>query len=238
MNGIFRENLIVSADDFGLSQKANENILGLLRVGKLDRVSVMIGGEFSQEEVREILDSGTKIDLHLNLGKAAEWKEKNDRREGAFFRTFFFLGDYFSGKYGKLETIKNWEKQVLDFQKIFGKLPDGINSHEHSHFFPPYFKIISRLVKKYQIEYLRFGKSGIIRSKKADSAAAFILSKLWKINFRHFKKNFTPTSDFLLSFDWMKNPIEFLDIISEKVKVEVVFHPERARENSFILRNL
>jgi predicted glycoside hydrolase/deacetylase ChbG (UPF0249 family) len=238
MNGIFRDNLIISADDFGMNSVVNENILGLLRVGKLDRVSVMMGGKISKREIRELLESEVKLDLHLSLGYFSEWKGKNDLKKNALSRVLVFLADYFSGKNGKFETIKSWEKQVLEFQKTFGKFPDGLNSHEHLHFFPPYFRIISRLAKKYHITYLRFGRFGLVRAKYADSMVAFILDRLWRFNLSYFKKNFTPTSDFLLSFDWMKNPAGFLDIISDKVKVEVVFHPERAEEKSFILRNL
>lgn len=233
-----RKKLIVSADDFGMNEKANENILQLVRLGKIDRVSVLIEGILKEDEILEILESGVKIDLHLSLEKMEKLNGKKNKRKNVFRRVLKFVSEYFSGNFGKLRVWKDWNGQVLLFEKIFARLPDGINSHEHLHFFPPYFRIISRLARKHQIKYLRFGSSGIIRSRKADSLAAFILDRLWKMNSRYFKRNRVFTSDFLLSFDWIKKPSEFLDLISDEVKVELVFHPERSKENSFILRNL
>ena len=60
-------NLIISADDFGVSEKANRAILELARDKKIDRTSVMMGGKISKDEVKDLLESGVKIDIHLHL---------------------------------------------------------------------------------------------------------------------------------------------------------------------------
>ena len=59
--------IIVSADDFGQSPSANKNILELLAQNKLQRVSVLINGKFSLEEIRLLINSQVKIDIHLDL---------------------------------------------------------------------------------------------------------------------------------------------------------------------------
>ncbi len=41
----YLNNLIISADDFGISEKANQAILELVKYKKIDRVSVIIGGK-------------------------------------------------------------------------------------------------------------------------------------------------------------------------------------------------
>lgn len=237
MEGIYRENLIISADDFGLNEKANENILQLVKLGKLDRVSVLIGGEFKKDQIEELLDSGIKLDIHLHLGTVADWNRKNQRKENLVFRTIRFIAEHLSDRSIQRKLFKDWEAQILRFKKILGKDPDGINSHEYLHFFPPYFRVALRLSKKYEIGYFRFGRSGVIRAKDVGGLASFILRRLWLYNKEHFKKHLVPSSDFLLSFDWIRNPEKFLDRISQKVKVEVVFHPERDNEYEFLLRN-
>lgn len=237
MNGIYRENLIISADDFGLNRKTNENILQLVRLGKLDRVSVMMGGELVKKEVQELLNRGIKLDIHLNVGTVADWNRKNQKKEHPFLRSVKFLLEHFYNRSYRHKIFKDWEAQIVKFKEMFGKAPDGLNSHEYLHFFPPYFKVALRLSRKHGIGYFRFGKSGVIRARNVRGIAAFILRRLWFFNRDHFKRHLIPSSDFLLSFDWMKNPEKFLDRVSQKVKVEVVFHPERDKEYEFLLRN-
>jgi len=236
MDGIYRENLIISADDFGLNEKTNDNILQLMKLGKLDRVSVMIGGKFRKEQIEELLDSGIKLDIHLHVGTVADWNRKNQKKENLIFRTIRFLIEHLSDRSIRRKIFKDWEAQIIRFKEVLGKTPDGLNSHEYLHFFPPYFRVALRLSKKYGIGYFRFGRSGVIRTKNVGGIAALILRRLWFFNREHFKRHLVSSSDFLLSFDWIKNPEKFLDRISQKVKVEVVFHPERQKEYDFLLR--
>ncbi len=237
MDGIYRENLIISADDFGLNEKTNDNILQLVKLGKLDRVSVMIGGKFSKGHIEELLDSEIMLDVHLSVGTIADWNRKNRKGENSFLRSIKFLIEHFYDRSIRRNIFKDWEAQIIRFKETLGKNPDGINSHEYLHFFPPYFRVALRLSKKYGIGYFRFGRSGVIRAKDVGGVASFILRRLWFFNREHFKRHLVPSSDFLLSFDWIRNPEKFLDRISQKVKVEVVFHPERDNEYEFLLRN-
>lgn len=237
MEAIYRENLIISADDFGLNEKTNENILQLIKLGKLDRVSVMIEGKFKKEEIEDLLDSGIKLDIHLHVGTITDWNRKNRKKENLIFRSIKFLVEYLSDRLSRRKVFQDWEAQIIRFKEVFEKSPDGLNSHEYLHFFPPYFKVALRLSEKYEIGYFRFGKSGVIRTKNAKGVAALILRRLWFFNREHFKSHLVLSSDFLISFDWMKKPEEFLDKISQNVKVEVVFHPERDDEYEFLLRN-
>ena len=59
--------MIFTADDFGKSELANRNILRLAEAGKLDRVSVMIDGGFSEREIEKLLAADVKLDIHFEL---------------------------------------------------------------------------------------------------------------------------------------------------------------------------
>jgi predicted glycoside hydrolase/deacetylase ChbG (UPF0249 family) len=235
---IYRKNLIISADDFGANEKANENILQLIRLGKIDRVSVMMDGSWKEEETQELLGSGIKLDIHLHTGNPDDWNRKSSKRDHLFLRVGKFLKDYFSNNLDRRKVYKDWEAQILKFKETFGKVPDGLNSHEHFHFFPPYFRLAIRLYKKYEIKYFRFGKSGVVKHKSVGGLVALILRQLWTLDRKHFRRNLAPSSDLLLSFDWIRNPEEFLGGISRRVLVEVVFHPERDEEYGFLLQSI
>lgn len=218
-----REKLIISADDFGKSHLANKNILTLARTGRIDRVAFLIDGDIENLEVAELLNFGVKLDIHLNLKK---FKSGPDESRSVFKRGVLFLWLYFSGQGTSSRVAADWERQIKKFEEVFGKKPDGLNSHQYVHFFPPYFKIILRLGAKYQIPYLRFGKIGITEGANSISG---ILTWLWKINNSRFKKFFFDSSDFLASYDWIRDFPRFLSELPSG-KTELISHPERKEE--------
>lgn len=227
MKNFSRENLIISADDFGKSRLANENILALAQEGKIDRVAVLINRAFESSDIAAFLNSKVKIDLHLDIARFSQNSEKNKNPAG---RIMIFLWHYFCHGLSARKITAEWEEQLEKFEKVFGRRPDGLNSHQYIHFFPPYFKIALKLAEKHKISYLRFGKIGI--SENVNSISG-ILNWLWKINASKFKKHSFDSSDFLASYDWVKDFPKFLAALPPQ-KTELVFHPERDEEFEFI----
>ncbi|MFA7319120.1 MAG: ChbG/HpnK family deacetylase [Parcubacteria group bacterium] len=242
-------NLIISADDFGVSETANHNILALARAGKIDRAGVMMGGQISPEEARGLLESGIKLDIHLHLLEADYFAKRNGESErNVFGRMFIFAVDVLSGRYssGKVKLI--WKKQIEDFHVLFGKYPDGLNSHEHMHFFPPFFRVALALKEKFGISFMRLGKWEH-KTGLNFTLVAFILNTLRRINARLNQIFVTPphiakdvpfvlnTSDFLVSFDWIKDYDKFFDQLPSPGQTELVFHPERPDEFEFLKEN-
>jgi predicted glycoside hydrolase/deacetylase ChbG (UPF0249 family) len=225
--------IIVSADDFGQSSKANANILELLSLKKLQRISIMIDGNFSPEEIRLLINSHVKIDLHLDLFNLLENSWNKRIKAGAFSRLLNFFKDYLSEKISVLRVASNWTRQLEKFRTIFGKYPDGLNSHEHIHFFPPYFKLILALAEKSKITYLRFGKKDFV---KITNVVSFIIFCLRKINRQYFKDSGLNSADFLISLDWLKkNGWEKSNNLLRGT-TELIVHPEREAE-LFLIKN-
>ena len=222
-------NLVLNADDFGISQKANENILKLIELQKLDRISVMTDGLISPQEIAKLLASDVKLDVHLNL-KKIDLSATRKNKEGVFSRLFYFLFLYFNGTLGAASAEVSWEEQVEKFETLFGKKPDGLNSHQHIHFFPAYLKILLKLCKKYNIGYLRFGKCCL---RKNINLICFILNTLRLKNLKTFSQSGIATSDLLISLDWIKNIEKFSKEFPQK-KTEIACHPERDLEFEII----
>ena len=179
--------------------------------------------------VEILLESGVKLDIHLHLAKEKiDFWQNNPRRleTGAIKRIISFLFHYFFGETRPKIVEEEWENQIQAFQKLFGKNPDGISSHEHIHFFPAYFRVIVRLSLKFNIPYIRFGKN----SSKEKNNICLILNTLRRINYRCFKKSKLNSSDLMVSFDWIKDFSNFLKNIPTDKKVEIIFHPEINRE--------
>ena len=222
-----RKNLIVTADDFGKSELANRNILRLAKFGKLDRVSVMSDGIFASREIEELISSGVKIDIHFELvwQKRRRGKMKdNTARQG-----IVFLMNHFRASQRK-KIRGDWEEQIEKFREIVGRYPDGINSHEYVHFFPPYFRIAVDLAKQFGIPFVRFGKNGF-RGKR--NLAHLFLANLRRWNKKNFSASKLVSSDYFASLDWIRNMNEFLKNIPEG-KIEIACHPEREDEFELI----
>ncbi|NTV41066.1 MAG: ChbG/HpnK family deacetylase [Candidatus Moranbacteria bacterium] len=215
-----KKQIIVVADDFGLNEKANRNILNLVKLGKIDRVAIMSLGKISEKEITELLTSHIKLDIHLDI--LNEFDENKQKRSGIASRLGEFLLKVFSGKLKPSLVEKEWERQIETFKKKFGKNPDGINSHEHIHLFPKFFKITLKLKNKYAIPYVRFGDSFFAFHNKPVS---HILHILRKINLKDCTMQNCVSSGHLVSLDWIENIEEFLKNLPQ-TSTEIVCHPE------------
>jgi predicted glycoside hydrolase/deacetylase ChbG (UPF0249 family) len=229
------KNITVSADDFGISKIASENILKLAASGKLDRVEVMMSHNITEEKVKVLLDSGVKIDIHFHLAKDKldAWQDRKEEYvEGSLKRIIVFVFGYFFSR-DKIKEAKNeWTSQLEDFKRIFGKYPDGIGSHEHIHFFPAYFKLMMEIASQNNIKFVRFGKNAFGNFHPVSLILDF-LRFFDRAYFRKFESQMK-TTDFFVSFDWIKNNNNPLKYISSDKETELVFHPERPDELNFL----
>ena len=212
-----------------MSEKANRNILKLARDRKLDRVAVMINRDYlSREAVSELKKAGVKIDLHLEL--PARKSKKHKLKDDIARRGLVFLVHYILGRNGQKRIRHEWRMQIEKFKEIFGKFPEGLNSHEYIHFFPPYFKAAADLAKEYGIKFIRFGKKGPLKKK---SKIYKILDRLQKVNGRKFESLHLESTDYFVSLDWISDPKLFLHSLPDGV-TELITHPEREQETELI----
>lgn len=219
-----RQRLIVTADDFGISQRANKNILYLISLGKINRTAIMTSGKISPEEIDELVHSGVKLDIHLDI--LHELDDQRKKRQSAVLRGFEFLGKILTGKISNEKVRADWENQINAFHELLGKYPDGLNSHEHVHLFPPFFKIAMELQDKYAIPYVRFGDSVFLRH---NNIISHIMHYLRKINLRSCQEHGCVSSGSLVSLDWIKDIDAFLDNLPEGT-IEIACHPELAED--------
>jgi len=224
MNENIRKKIIATADDFGISELANRNILKLAESGKIDRVAIMTNGILPQEEINKLLHSGMKLDIHLNITE--KFSQPRKFKEGIIKRSALFLARYIGGQISASIVEKEWEEQINKFKEIVGRHPDGINSHQHIHYYPSYFKASAALAKKYSIPFVRCGKKGFLGKM---NGVKQILAVFRKTDTRYLAKDGIESSDYLVSFDWIKDFPKFLNELPIGT-VEITFHPEREDE--------
>ena len=219
-----RGRIIVTADDFGISPRANRNTLYLITIGKINRVAIMVHGTMTENEISGLNRSNVKIDIHLDILHEFDQERKN--RHGAIGRGFEFMGKLLTGKISSAKIEKDWIEQIELFKKIFGRYPDGINSHEHVHLFPPFFNIALKLSQQYEIPYVRFGDSIFLRH---NFIVSHILHYLRRYSQKAFQNSSSVSSGSLVSMDWLENIDTFLENLPEGT-IEIASHPENAED--------
>lgn len=227
-----REKIVVSVDDFGIRNVADA-ILPLAKQGKVDRVSVLINYVKSEAQASELAATGVKIDLHLEL---IDLIKSGANAEGnAVLRGANFAFRYAFGMVGTSDVERAWTAQIGRFRELFGRYPDGLNSHEHVHYFPRFFRIALLLGTRYRIPSVRFARKGIL--EKNASMVARVLSWLWVRDMAYYDadKTLKETSDFFASYDWIDDFEDFCRHLPDG-KTEIVFHPERESEY-FVIEN-
>lgn len=236
MKNKHQNNLVLTADDFGKSEKANQNILKLAKLGKLNRISVMIDGDFSSKEIGELKIANVKLDIHFEL----IWQKRRRNllrdhtlRQGIVFLVNYIWGDWPvpSNPSSSAKSVRQeWKSQIEKFKEIFGRIPDGISSHEHTHYFPAYFEIALNLARHFEIPFVRFGKKGFVGKR---NSVNFLLNIMRWLNKRKFLRSKISSSDFFVSLDWIGDVNDFSKNIPEG-KTEIACHPEREEEFDFI----
>jgi predicted glycoside hydrolase/deacetylase ChbG (UPF0249 family) len=126
--------VIINADDFGLSEGVNHGILRAHREGILTSASLMVRAPAAMDAVQRAgrIDLG----LHLDLG---EWVF----RDGEWITLY---------ERAPLEDEKALEREVhyqlQEFQRLTGKTPTHLDSHQHVHLQEPLQSIAWRMAKQ------------------------------------------------------------------------------------------
>ena len=223
-----KQQLIITADDYGI-REASEPILTLAKEGMLDRVAVL-ARFVSKEDAERLSVTGVTLDIHLDLTQLL----KRGQHEGDSFvhRMGNFMWHWLRGDLSPQKVEAEWREQIELFRQKFGRLPDGMNSHEHIHFFPPMFRDFLEIAREYDMQYVRFGTHDTLGTSRFHGAQ-IVISCLHRLNRRAWKQSPHNTSQYLVSADWIDDVDKFCAYLPEG-ETEIVTHPEHAWEADLI----
>ena len=145
--------LIINADDLGLTPGVNRGIIRAFQAGTVTSASLLVTGSAFEEAVtlarqNPELDVGlhlTLVEERAVLGRDAlptlvDETGRFPRTSGEFFRRAVL------GRIGWDEVEREIAAQIARFQKT-GLRFSHLNSHQHLHMFPPVFQIVRRLTR-------------------------------------------------------------------------------------------
>lgn len=227
-----KKKLLVTADDFGLTNGINNGIIDAFKKGIVTRASLMANGEAFEHAVslaKRNLD--LKVGVHLtlieeiplNLPHRIKSLMDSDRTMIKNYKEF--LARYLLHKINFDEVYMELESQIKKVLNADIKI-NHMDSHQHLHMFPPIFKITLELAKKYQIKKIRLFKHDInsIRCLKE-----LTLNLLAKLNTRNSVNGTFDSSDIFWGLKVSGNLTEIaLLSFLDKIKygsTELMCHP-------------
>jgi hopanoid biosynthesis associated protein HpnK len=183
--------LIVNADDFGLSKGANRAIIRAWQEGILTSASLMVGGSAFAEAVALARENpGLQVGLHLTLvqGRASQPHDGFPSivdRQGEFSNDPVHAGmRYFFLRPLRKQLHREIEAQILEFRET-GLPLSHIDGHLNIHMHPVIFDILKELMPRFGIKSFRLSRERLgvdlalaPRRLLGKTVDAFIFSRL------------------------------------------------------------
>ncbi|HJV34437.1 hopanoid biosynthesis-associated protein HpnK [Geomonas sp.] len=185
--------LIVNADDFGLSSGANRGIIKAWQEGILTSTSLMVGGLAFEEAVALAKENpGLQVGLHLTLVQGRSALERGGLppladADGNFGNDPVMAGmRYFFLKPLRKKIYREIEAQITRFLDT-GLPLSHVDGHLNIHMHPVVFDILCELMPKYGIQSFRLSRENLSANLAVDRqrvlgkcADAFIFASLAK----------------------------------------------------------
>jgi predicted glycoside hydrolase/deacetylase ChbG (UPF0249 family) len=125
--------LVVNGDDFGLSAGVNRGIIKAHRHGILTSASLMVHGDDAQAGAAMAADHpDLSLGIHLDLG---EWKFDGREWIAVYERAPLQDADLLEAEV---------DAQLRLFERLVGRRPTHLDSHQHAHKNEPLRSIVSR----------------------------------------------------------------------------------------------
>ena len=141
---IKEKNIILCADDYGLSPEINTAIINLAAKQRISAVSCMVNMPYCDPKplLNRKVHENVSIGLHLDL---SEKKSSRDFRH--------LMLDSFLPKKNRNLFTKEITNQITLFEKKFGFLPEFIDGHQHVHQFNHINKSLISVLEKKQFTF-------------------------------------------------------------------------------------
>ncbi len=156
------KNVIINADDFGLSKSINKGIIKAHQEGILTSTSLIVNMPDSEKAIEEIENyPNLGIGLHLNLIRGKPVSPIKDipsliNKNGYFLQNIpLFLFKIVIGEIKINEVEIELRNQMKKFKRS-GLTPTHIDSESHLHLIPSIFNIVVKLAKENDVRFLRF----------------------------------------------------------------------------------
>ena len=144
------KNLIINADDFGLTDEISDAIIHVFKIGNLTSTSLMTNMPSSSYAIKLAKENpGLAIGLHFNIseGKSSFGVSSLTDSNGFFKDKMRLIWNIFFNRIN-FKDIKKELYCQYNYLKKAGISPTHLDSHQHIHMNPKVFKIAADFAKE------------------------------------------------------------------------------------------
>jgi len=171
--------LIVTADDFGLTKSINEGIAKAYKEGIVTFLNFIPTGEAFDDAARLAQElKPEEIGAHLSLSETIPVSDPQKiptltTRQGRFYPHYYHLfAKFLVGAFDRNQAYLELRNQLERLQSLKVKI-SNLSSHEHIHMMPGMLEIFIRLAKEFDIPSMRY-------PRKEVSLGKFNMGKLYR----------------------------------------------------------
>lgn len=173
--------IIINADDFGISEGVNRAIIEGNKNGIINSTSVMVNLLNKDKPVEDFINtSNIRFGLHLNLTNGYSISNSSEinllvNKDRKFKNGFvkLFMLSLISPNILKKQVEIETKAQIQKAKDLNLKLTH-IDSHRHIHMIPGLFKIIEKLAKENNIERIRIINENIFYTTKCKGGFSYL----------------------------------------------------------------
>ena len=222
--------LIINADDFGITEEVNTAILNLFEHGIVSSTSIMARGPAFEKAVqisKDNPDLGMGVHLCLdgpyNIGKS--FSSIIDNRTREFYNQRQVIKKI---KKFRLNSSEIFHEYCLQVEKVLdhGISISHLDHHHHLHLYLPILNVLIRVARRYNIKYIRSqnillpGHQNYMNALYRKAHQLYLKGRMNTTD-GHFEPNISLMSDFAVQTE------RFSRLLNLNAKViEVILHPE------------
>ena len=173
--------LIINADDFGICREVNRAIENLITADRLQNVSVLANSWFYEEAIEFLLNHrNCSVGVHLNVVEGIALSPADDvrillDRHGQFANLNQILLRWMRAPFAVCRAVEaEWRLQIELLLKSRLTISHA-DSHQHIHVFPPFWRILTKLCREYNIPAVRLPRER--NELRLRRTAAFVLKQ-------------------------------------------------------------
>jgi predicted glycoside hydrolase/deacetylase ChbG (UPF0249 family) len=162
------KSIIVTADDLGLDPSINRGIIEAYNNGLVTCSALLMNAPSTDEGIEIAKDNpGLEVGIHLSIVEGFSLRNIHSTitSKTAYFENGIclrrdwkdFLKCYLKGNINFKELEEEFELQIMKFKSHFNTIP-FLNSTQHLHLLPGIWKIVLKLCKRHEINYVRLPK--------------------------------------------------------------------------------
>ena len=225
--------VIVNADDFGISREVNQAICICFQKGMITNTTLMVNMPYAEEAVTLAKENGfsERVGLHLNLTagmpltmkirSCSNFCDSEGRFHAGFHRTTpkrLFISKE------EADAVREEVEAQMRKYLTFGLPEKHMDSHHHVHTDMSVFDELGPLLHKYGFRSVRISRNMYEKTS---------MFNVWykKIYNRKLKKLGLKTADYFGSF---RDFSAYYDKLPENVLAEVMLHPMFSKEGVLV----